>query len=194
VPKALDPRKRAAILADIKAGKQRNEIARAHDVSGSTVTKIAADEGLKSAFDRSQTEKATRARIFDAKAARAQLVEDLLRDAQRFRARAWDPYTQIVSGPLGAELVTTKMPPLRDQQSGYTSIGICIDKAAKLSDIDAGDGSAGARSLLGRLGEALSVAADSFGPDPDPVTERDENAGGSPAGKPPERDIGTPAV
>jgi hypothetical protein len=162
VPKPTPDNVRDAILADITAGHTRNQIARDHHVSGSTVTKIAAQAGHTGSFDRSQTAKCTRARQFDAKLARAQLVEDLLGDAQRFRARSWAAYTQVVSGPAGPELVTTKLPPLRDQQAGYTSVAICIDKAAKLSDIDAGDGAAAARSLLGQLSAALNVAAESL--------------------------------
>jgi transposase-like protein len=164
MPAPLDPDKRAAILADIQAeNPQRNEIARRHSVSPSTVTKIAREEKLGGAFDRSQTQQAARARKFDAKAARQQLVQDLLEDAQRLRTeRIWAEYTQIVTGPAGAEFVTTKFPPLRDQQAGFTSVAICIDKAAKLTEQDSGDGSAGARSLLGRLGEALQVAAGQF--------------------------------
>lgn len=165
MPKPLSQDLRNAITADIKAGKKRNQIARDHHVSGSTVTKIATQltdaEGQPVGdFDRSQTEKATRAKRFDSAAARAQLVEDLYGDAQRFRARGWAPYTQIVSGPAGAELVTTKMPPLRDQQSAYTSLGICVDKAAKLEAADASDGSASAKSLLGQIGQALNLAAE----------------------------------
>jgi transposase-like protein len=184
MPKPLSQAKRNAIIRDIKAGKPRNEIARHHGVSGSTVTKLAKDSGLTDAFDRSQTENAVRARQFDARAARAQLVRDLYEDAQRFRARGWSPYTQIVSGPAGSELVTTKLPPLRDQQAAYTSLGICVDKAAKLEAVDVADGSAGARSLLGQLSEALSVAADALGPET-PVTDSGGSEDGSPAGESP---------
>ena len=164
MPAPLHPDKRAAILADIQAeNPQRNEIARKHGVSPSTVTKIAREEHLAGAFDRTQTQQAAHARRFDAKLARAQLVQDLYEDAQRLRhERIWAPYTQIVTGPAGAEFVTTKLPPLRDQQAGFTSVAICVDKAAKLAEQDSSDGSAGARSLLGRLGEALSVAAAGF--------------------------------
>jgi hypothetical protein len=161
LPAPLDPAKREAIEADITAGKSRNQIARDHEVSGSTVTRIAQGIAERNGhrsddFDRSKTVNATRARKFDSAAARAQLVADLYGDAQRFRARGWDEYTQIVSGPLGAELVTTKLPPLRDQQSAYTALAICVDKAAKLEAIDAGDGAEGLAAvdqwLRGMLG------------------------------------------
>jgi DNA-binding MurR/RpiR family transcriptional regulator len=45
MPAPLDPKIRAAILADIQGeNPQRNEIARKHHVSPSTVTKIAREE------------------------------------------------------------------------------------------------------------------------------------------------------
>ncbi|MGH3275419.1 MAG: hypothetical protein ACRDNZ_13990 [Streptosporangiaceae bacterium] len=180
MPAALDPEKRASIIAALKGPEpKRNQIARDHGVSPSTVTKIAGEEGLSTAFDRTQTAKCTRAKAFDAKRARAQLVEDLYGDAQRLRTeRIWAEYTQIVSGPAGSEFVTTKLPPLRDQQAGFTAVAICIDKATKLSDVDSSDGSAGARSLLGRLGEALQVAAAGYG-------QADEAAAAAAAGADP---------
>jgi hypothetical protein len=165
LPKPISPQAREAIIADIRAGKARNQIARDHHVSAGSVTNIAQQAGITDAFDRSATVKGTRAKQFDAKAARAKLIVDLLGDAQRFRERAWSQYTQIVSGPAGAELVTTKLPPLRDQQSAYTSVAICIDKSVRLEQADQGDGSAAARSLLGQLGEALQVAAASLPPE-----------------------------
>ena len=107
MPKPLPPKKRAAILADIKAGqKSRNQVARDHGVSTSTVSGIAKQANLTEAFDRSGTEAATRARVIDCKAAREQLKSDLLADAQRFRERAWSPYQVVVSTPEGAEVVT----------------------------------------------------------------------------------------
>jgi hypothetical protein len=156
LPAPIDPAKRQAIITDIKAGKPRNQIARDHGVSGSTVTNIAKAEKIPSAFDRAQTQNATRAKRFDAAAARAQLVQDLYADAQRFRARGWASYTQIVSGPAGSELVTTKMPPLRDQQAAYTALAICVDKAVRLEQVDAADGQDGVAAvdqwLRGMLG------------------------------------------
>ena len=165
MPAPIDAAKREAITADIKAGKPRNQIARDHGVSAGTVTNIAKAAGITGAFDRSNTAKATRAKQFDAAAARAQLVVDLYGDAQRFRARGWSQYTQVVGGPGGAELVTTKLPPLRDQQSAYTSLAICVDKAVKLEAADAGDGSSSAKSLLGQIGRALGVAAEQMSAD-----------------------------
>jgi hypothetical protein len=158
VPKPLDPQIRTAIIADIKAGKPRNQIARDHGVSGASVTKIAGQEGITNAFDRSQVENATRARTIDLAATRAGLIERLYGVAGRMLDRVESPYTQIVSGSAGAELVTTKLPPLRDAQAGMSSAAIALDKAARLEDRQ-GDGKVdAAKSLLGAMFEGLQKA------------------------------------
>ena len=160
MPKPLPEDKRAAILADIQAGeKSRNQIARDHGVGVATVSNIAKAAGLADAFDRSQTEKAARAREVDAKALRAQLKLDLLEDAQKLRARAWAPYEVVVSTPQGADTVMLSEPPLNETRAAYTAIGIAIDKSLVLEKHDTGDSTAEAKSVLGRIREALGVAA-----------------------------------
>lgn len=160
MPKPLPADKRAAILKDIQAGqKSRNQIARDHGVSVSTVSGIAKDAGLTDAFDRSKTKSATRAREVDCKALRAQLKQDLLEDAQRLRARAWKPYQVVVSTPQGADIVTLEEPPLAEVRSAFTAIGIAIDKSIVLERHDSADGAADAKSMLGSLADALGMAA-----------------------------------
>jgi hypothetical protein len=165
LPRPIDPGLRAAILTDIKTGqKNRNQIARERGVSPGTVTNIAKAEGITSAFDRTKTQNATRAKQLDDAAARAEEVELLRADVMRLRERAWSEYTQIVQGRDGAELVTTKLPPLRDQQAAYTSIAICIDKAEKLRQMDTGTAPDHAKSMLGKL---MAGLADAFGDETD---------------------------
>jgi hypothetical protein len=162
MPAPLDPTLVAAITEDIRARElSRNAIARKHKVSGGAVTKIAKALELElgaSPFDRSASEKAVKAAQVDAKAKRSQLMHDLYDDAQRFRTRAWEPYTQVITGPLGPEFVTTQYPPLRDQQAAYTSIGIAIDKATKLETIDDDGGAASGRTMVNDLFNAFSLA------------------------------------
>lgn len=163
MPKPLPDDKRGAILDDIRAReKSRNQIARDHSVSVGTVTNIAKSAGLADAFDRTQTEKAARARAVDCKALRAQLKEDLLLDAQRLRERAWAPYQVVVSTPQGADIVTLDEPPLNEARAAYTAVGIAIDKSLVLERHDSVDSAAGAKSMLGSLSEALGVAARSL--------------------------------
>lgn len=158
--KPLPDKKRAAILADIRAGeKGRNEIARDHDVSTSTVTNVAKGAGIETAFDRTATAKATRAREADCKALREQLKIDMLEDAQRLRQRAWAPYQVVVSTPQGADVVTLEHPPLSEVRSAYTAIGIAIDKSIVLERHDTVDGAAGAKSMLANLADALGIVA-----------------------------------
>ncbi|WP_242882599.1 hypothetical protein [Actinomadura litoris] len=159
MPPRLDDETRAAITADIRAGKKsRNAIARDHGVAPSMVTKLARESGNDKAFDRKPTAEAVQAAKVDAKALRAALIADLYADAQMFRRRSWSEYTQIVTGPAGPELVTTKLPPLRDQQAGYTALAICLDKAIKLESIDSDGGAEAGRTMVGELRAALGLA------------------------------------
>lgn len=73
------------------AGRNRNQIARELGRSGSTISKIAADLGLS--FDRTTVKAATEARVADAKARRAQLMHELLDDAERLRSQLFAPTT-----------------------------------------------------------------------------------------------------
>ncbi|WP_202512658.1 hypothetical protein [Streptomyces sp. SID3343] len=149
MPPRLDDTVRAAILVDIRAGKlSRNAIARAHGVSSSTVTVIAREAGRADAFDRSKTKTATRARVVDLAAQRAELKSALLTDAERLRRRAWEPYSYYERGPDGPELVTLTLPPLRETREAYTALGIALDKHLKLDVHDQGDGAEDARSML----------------------------------------------
>jgi transposase-like protein len=66
VPPRIPDHKRAAILADIRARqKPLRQIARDHAVASSTVHNIARQNGVKDAFDRSRTKKATEAKRVD---------------------------------------------------------------------------------------------------------------------------------
>jgi hypothetical protein len=166
LPAPLDQAKRDAIIADINAGhKTRNQIARDHSVSGATVTKLAAQAKGSTAFDRSQTEKAARAKKFDAALVRAQLIERLYGMAGGLLDRVESPYTVPMAGAGGEiQFVTSKLPPLRDAQSGMSAAAIAIDKALRLEDRN-GDGRVdAAKSLLGSLFKTLR---DAHGDSPD---------------------------
>lgn len=150
--------KRAQILADAAAGELScRAIGEKYGVSHAIVSKLAKEAGVTFAAAR-QTGAAAVVAKFDAKKARVQLTQDLYEDAQRLRGRMWSKYTQVVSGPLGPELVTTNLPPLRDQQSAMTSIGIAVDKASKLEDRDTEDGSGVGKTMVNDLFGALQLA------------------------------------
>ena len=163
MPPPLAPAKRAAILADIREGGTCRGIATKHKVSVSTVSKIASDEG--ETFERSQTEKATRARVADLAAMRAQLAADLMADTQRLRERAWSEYQVVQNTREGPEVVRLDRPPLRDVQAAYTSIAIAADKSAMLIRQDSDGGAEKAKGIVGALVEGLRAAADALPPE-----------------------------
>lgn len=171
MPKPLPDAKRRKILADVRAGMARNEIARKHKVSPGTVSRYAAAEGVTDAFDRTKTLKAARAKAADNKTLRAQLAADLLGDAQRFRERAWSPYEVVVSTPQGAEVLELALPPLTEARAAYTAIGIAVDKTVAIEKHDTqDDGAEHAKSMLGRLFTGLAQAVT----DEPPETPQDE--------------------
>lgn len=160
MPPRLPDDKRSAILADIKTGtKGRNQIARDHGVSVGTVTKLAKDSGSTDAFDRSETAKATRAAVEDNRSRRARIASELLDDVERFRKRAWSPYTYYERGTDGPELVTLDQPPLKDAKEAYVAIGISLQRHAELEKFDADRGDEQAKAMLTDLAKALKVVA-----------------------------------
>lgn len=164
MPPPLDPQLRADILRDIQDGQlSRNEIARRRNVSPSTVSKIAKDSGTTAAFDRTQTVKATRAKQLDNAARRTDLIDRMYAMASHMLDRVESPYTQVITGPAGAEFVTTKLPPLRDAQAGMSSAAIAIDKAARMEAANGDSRVEQARSLLsGLLTDMVAAHGDSY--------------------------------
>jgi transposase-like protein len=149
---------RQAILTDIRDGRLScRKIAQAHGVSPATVSALAREHGLT--FERShpKTRAATRARIYDARQARADMAEKLRGDAERLRQRAWQPCTTLVGTGVSAAWVTTNLPSFRDQQAAYTSLGIVLDKAMALERYDDDQGLTVGQTMLGDLMSALGV-------------------------------------
>lgn len=127
-----------ARLADLHAqGLSRNEIARELGRAQSTISKLAAAAGLT--FDRARTAEATRVKVVDAKARRAQLATDLLADAERMRQQLWTPTTIYNFG--GKENTynehQVERPPFRDQRDIVHSVGLLVDKHVRLTEVDA---------------------------------------------------------
>lgn len=127
MPRPLPPKKRAAIIADIEAGqKSRNQIARDHGVSVSSVTKLAPP----GSFDRSKTKHATEAAVIDAKARRAEISRKFLEKADRLLDQMDEPH--IVFNIGGKDNVYTEhlmdAPPTADIRNLMTSAAIAFDK------------------------------------------------------------------
>lgn len=141
MPPPLDPAKRAAILADIQAGNAScRGIARAHDVSRTTVSQIAKDAGLNEAFGRQQTKKATEAAQVDHKARlvaiasrAAGITENIAASLEGMTVEDWSAVSPYSRGLI---------------------FGIMADKARELAADD--DDSAQIASLLGDLFDQLT--------------------------------------
>jgi hypothetical protein len=133
-------------------GVSRNDIARQTGVSAGTVTNVCKANDLT--FDRSATKDATRARVEDNKARRAAIVSRLYTRSERILDRLEASTFMVrMMGPNGSEKVYDEEPPAEAERSLATSIGIYLDKAAKLEDYDrsAADTASGAVSVIDKL-------------------------------------------
>lgn len=142
MPKALPDAKRNAILADIEAGrKARNQIARDHHVSPSTVTKIAKDAAIEAAFDRSHLKHALQAKAADDKAFRAATSRRFLRKCNELLDQMDRPHMVFNIG--GRDNVYTEhlmdRPPTADLRNLMTSAAVAFDKHLAADKHDAGE-------------------------------------------------------
>jgi AraC-like DNA-binding protein len=137
-----------------------NAIAAEVGRSPSTVTRQCKRMGLS--FDRSATIEAVQAHAADAKARRAKLMLDYLDDAARLRAELWEPAMMRSIG--GKDNVYTEHPIDRpmfaDQYQIMRASGLAFDKHLAAAEFDSDNGTAGAKNLLGDIGNALRAIAD----------------------------------
>lgn len=153
---------RKAILQDIRQGNlSRAAIARKHGTSASSIGNIARKAGLNDAFAaRTVTENATRAAAIDRKAHRSAIADMLVEDVYKLRERAWSKHTVVTNGPDGPETVELPLPPPRETQALYTSIGIALQRHLELENFDRETGDAGAKNMLAALMQGLGHAYD----------------------------------
>lgn len=138
---ALSDAQRQQIVDMAEAGSGRNEIAREVGVSPSTVSAVAKAVGLS--FDRTQTEKATKAHVADAKARRATLGLEMLGDLEEARLR--------LAEATGA----------RDFQLTAQGMDALTRAYANMVKLDPGDGGMEeARGLLGTIIGAIQATAE----------------------------------
>lgn len=154
----LSSGQRTQIMDLIGLGKGRNEIARLMQVSPAVVSKMAKDAGI--AFDRTATEQATQARAVDNKARRAQLEEDLLKDAANLRTLMWLPkvYRSYVGKDGDLREDFEKQPHPRDQLDLMRACALAVDKSLRLAEANTDQGVDAARSMLGNLFTAMGAA------------------------------------
>lgn len=160
MPPPLDPDKRAAILADIEAGHGRNEIARRHDVGLATVSRLAAQEGITDAWDRSASQRATELREIDIRARQSELAALLMEDAHRLRRMIWEPVTVYKFGGKDNTLNSIDLdePDFEGKRNLMTTIAIAVDKIAVLTRDDS-QGVAAVDAWLHSLGVGQTQAA-----------------------------------
>lgn len=172
MPPRISDEKRAAILEDIQAGGTCRGIAKKHDVSPDTVRRIAAEGEVKDAFARADTEKATRARVSDMAALRAQVAQKYLRKASELLDQMDDPHLVYSFGGKDNSYNehVLERPPTGDLRNLMTASAVAVDKHLKIIAADTESGAAGAVSMLSGIADALQVAADALDTSPDEDT------------------------
>lgn len=176
MPPRIPDDQRAAIAADIRAGMARNDIARKHGVSGSTVSAIAKENGSTDAFDRSHTKNATEAARADNARSRSELAARFLTEAHRALDDLTGEFTAYSFGGKDntyAEHVFPKPPPA-ERRNLMVIAATAADKHMAIDKHDSDNGAASARSLLAGLGEALTDAAQHLDDEPRPADPADQ--------------------
>lgn len=152
-------------------GLGRNAIAREMGIAPVVVSRTAEHLGLT--FDRSRIQAATEARLADLAERRSLLAEDLLDDAEKLRARLWEPTVVYAFG--GKENVYTEEPvsepPPADKRALMATAATAIDRCLKLVPPaeHQGNGADDAKSMLGSLARGIAELID--GPADEPLTE-----------------------
>lgn len=148
---------RAEIIRLHGEGKGRNEIARLTGRAQRTVSVICAEEGL--VFDASMTEDATRHRVAQLAALRADTAVDLHLDALRLTQQMWEP--AIIYNFGGKDNTyrdkTVNEPPSGDKKNLMSAAGIALEKSLRLVPPAEGSGADDGRSMLGTLMTGLKA-------------------------------------
>jgi IS30 family transposase len=156
-------------------GKTRNDIAKALGRSASTITAACNKMGLS--FDRTKTAAATKAKVLDAKAKRAQLMNDLLDDAEKLRQQLWAPTKIFSFGGKDNTYAERKVdrPPFKDQRDIVNAVSTTITASLRLDDHDKAHEVDEQKAMLDELFEALGLAWEQHHQNPP-----DDEAGGEP--------------
>lgn len=146
-------------VAELHAqGLGRNAIAREIGRAQRTVSVIAAELDL--AFDTSLTEDATRARVAQLAALRADTALDLHLDAMKLTQQMWEPADVFNFGGKDNtfEKRTVNEPPASDKKNLMAAAGIALEKSLRLVPPADDSGVDAARSLVGQLLTGLASA------------------------------------
>lgn len=139
-------------------GKSRNDIAKDLGRSASTITAACNKLGLS--FDRTKTAAATKAKVLDARAKRAELMNKLLDDAEKLRQQLWEETTIWSFGGKDNTFNSKKVsrPPFKDQRDIVNAVSTTITASLRLDEHDKGTNVDDAKSVLRGLAEKLKVA------------------------------------
>jgi len=176
----ISDEQRASILAAIRAGGSCRGIAKDHGVSPGSVTNIAREAQLTEAFERTSTEKATRAKQADNRSRRAQLAADLLSDAEKLRRQLWEPTTIGAFGGREGDWHTAEVdePPFSDKRAILSSVQTAIRSHTELEKVDSTGSSDDAVSMLGDLASKLKRAWEADGAGEPPSEPQAGRVGG----------------
>lgn len=168
---------RAEIIRLHGLGLGRNAIARQVGRAQRTVSVICAEEGL--VFDVSMTETATKHRVAQLAALRAETAMDLHLDALKLTQQMWEP--AIIFNFGGKEnsynWKEVAEPPTGDKRNLMAAAGIALEKSLRLVPPADEGGTDDARSMLGQLMVGLKAAYDQAA---SPEAAAEEGAGDAP--------------
>lgn len=153
---------RKAVRRLAAQGLGRNEIARELNRSPRTISVIAGKLDPPVTFDRTMTAVATQARVIDAKARRAALIQRAYARAEklfdRLEADETSGYKFTATTVNGIETETLDHVPGPEERSLATAAGQYLTQAAKLEALDTNNGVDDATSMLGQLATGLTAA------------------------------------
>jgi hypothetical protein len=140
-------------------GLGRNAIAREMGIAKVTVSRTAEHLGLT--FDRSLMQAATEARLADLAERRSLLAETLLDDAERLRAKMWEPAVVYAFGGkdnVYAEEPVSEPPPA-DKRALMSTAATAIDRSLKLVPAEDSSGADNEKSMLDSLAAGIAALA-----------------------------------
>lgn len=147
----------------------RNEIARRLNRSPRTISEIAAALDPPVTFDRTMTAVATQARVIDAKARRAEIIQRLYARVEatltRLEEASHGGFKYTTSTGQGIDTVSLDHVPGQEEKALAAAIGQYLTHATRLEQLDGDPGIEAARSMLGALAEGLNQLADRAGKD-----------------------------
>lgn len=140
----------------IPLGVPQSEIGKQIGRTRGSVANRAAKLGLRS--DRTDTARATEAKVIDAKARRAALEVKLLEDAEKLRGQIWAPTLVYNFGGKDNTYNEREVtePPHADKLKLMQAAGIAIDRSLKIAEHDSDTGVVEAVGALDQIADALA--------------------------------------